>query len=367
MIFNRINCHGHLRLSGVCKRWFNLVQNDVPFMRTVKFNASRLNDSQPLMRSYKFVNFDNYRWENSIAQNLQDLLNNVETIDFGYTTDVPLFRILPMCENLKEMCNIHTSHTFYKPTEHPRPVKISSIIPNEGFLDHFKVITNCSQLHLIGKPTKGLIAKYGALINSLTICLASTGSVEYWSQYDKLHLQLQYLCIRDTSDARVATDWIQSFFEKQAPFLKTIEIFFLHNEKTLFDSLCKLLNLETVILTYVTQENLLSDLKVLPKLKRLELNLAETERGDYYHLDIVELTTLTEVCITSNTIGEMSETGPKLNIMSQNRQMEAMEKMKISLFDLDDRNLETIASVMPNLKELILVIITDIFEYLTPT
>jgi hypothetical protein len=173
----------------------------------------------------------------------------------------------------------------------------------------------------------------------------------------RANVHLQSLCIRDTHDSTRKIDWIQTFFEQHAPSLKTIGINLLYNKVTLFASLHTLLeNLETVTLTYVTNQIRLNDLKDLSKLKCLVLNLEITKRNKCYNLDVGELITLTELHISSYTTSIMCESGPKIRIVSRGLPpLDAMEKFKIAYTELDFEALEKITRIMPNLKELVLV------------
>jgi F-box domain len=103
LIFNRINFHGHLRLSGVCQRWNNVVKDDVPFMRTVKFKAASVTGRRSLIRSYRYVVLHNFVKDDISVGNLEKLTLNAEKIDFGCTNRATLNCVMPLCVNATEI------------------------------------------------------------------------------------------------------------------------------------------------------------------------------------------------------------------------------------------------------------------------
>jgi F-box domain len=369
MIFNRLNFYGHLRLSVVCTHWKNLVQNDVLFMKTVKFKAEKMNEHHTLMRSYKCVDLrtstrtrttndpPDLRWH--CGENLQKLLKTVERIEFGDTEQYIVNLVMPLCENLKEV-QLSRFKSSYRGTykgpkadmaltfNHRSPIKISISTLCTEFLDRFDVITEISELGLITLPSEELMAKYGGVIKSLNICFYS--SLECWHRLENVqlqHLDLSGCILQDDQEKSKAA--VQLLFEQQAPFLKTIEIWDSYIDVyVFFDPIRMLLkNLVEISFAYSYCQGLhLNDLKVLPKLKCLDIRMFLGGESEY-HLDVVELIALNELRLTSDT-----KNSPRLRIVSRNQPLNAMEKMQLFGFSLDCESLKQLAHTMPRLKVL---------------
>jgi hypothetical protein len=371
MIFNRLNFHGHLRLSGVCTRWKHLIENDFLFMNTVSFVGFSRNSREAngfrfptLLRSYKHIDlrYQDYGgpWKIVFGESFQQLLKTVETIRFGSSTRTIVNLAMPLCLNLKEV----QFNRFYNPYDdnddavltfnHTLPVKISDTT-NTEFLDRFDVITEISQMVFDTEPrtapTEEFIAKYGGVKKSLSVRF--DGKLGAWSRFE--NLQLQYLNLsgpsyRPFDDGLKNEAALQTFFKLQAPFLKAIKI----DEKVsdfAFDPMRMLLrNLERIVIAgNLTLELRLNDLKVLPKLRSLEYTIKESSDDGEYYLDVAELNTLVELRI------EMSRhlvPGPILHIVSGNQPLDAMLKFDIRQFQFDIMTLEQIAQTMPQLKKL---------------
>jgi F-box domain len=355
MIFNRLNFHGHLRLSVVCTRWKNLVQNDVLFIKTVKFKAEKMNEHHTLMRSYKNVDMvscyfpEDFRFR--LGRNLPKLFKTAELINFGVANRQIVNFVMPLCKNLKEVQlngliqgdEADKALTF----NHRLPIKISISTLCTEFLDRFDVITDISDLSLITLPPE-LMAKYGGVIKSLTIFFRS--SLVNWHRFENLQLQHLKICGGNLAqDIAKAKATVQLLFEKQAPFLKTIEILDRYVDMDVFFDPIRMLlkNLVEIRFAYSYCQGLnLNDLKVLPKLKCLDIKMILGGESEY-HLDIVELIALTELRMTSN-----SSDHPTLRIVSRNRPLDAMEKLQLAGFRLDSGSLEQMAQTMPRLKVL---------------
>jgi hypothetical protein len=378
IIFNLINFHGHLRLSGVCKHWSNLVGNDSKFMRTVKFKTDLMIPDRKLMRCYKYLDFNKCRIGLTVVPHVRYLLKNAETIDFGDNMHI-FNRLLPLCENLKEVLQLGS----WPPLsfEYPLPVKISLFnidgsvqfrlisrlkcigynplmygtidISNIGqeTLDCFNVVTSITQLELNTTPSIQFMTKYGAVIKSLTI--SSNVALDYLSQFDNLHLQSMRLKAFSFTRREITPDTVHSFFEKQAPYLETIEIKDLLIGSIVLNAMTMLLqNLVTVKFNSVIDPFLnLNDLKVLTKLKCLYVNLKIMKDSDNYHLDVCCLTKLAELHISCSALYNVLEPR-KLRVISQTGPMNSLEKIEISNFCLDWETLEQITQVMPRLKTL---------------
>jgi hypothetical protein len=323
-------------------------------MRTVKLKqySAHPGDNHTLMRSYKNVVFSNSCVDVQdfavFTENRQKLLANVETIDVGSINRVDMNRIMHLCGNLKEIklrgiYKYDPEWTF----EHPLPIKISMFYPLKEFLDRFKVITNISGLVMYDTlPSEEFMAKYGAMINSFAIHLH--GPLDAWCRFG--NLKLQSVCFLQYKNCKLDGNTVQAFFEKQAPFLKSIE-FMRMTDVFWFDPMRMLLkNLETVKIKFCLAGLRLNDLKVLPKLKCLELKEMFNNVQEYYHLDVVELIELTELSISNSSVA--SHNVPKLRFATRTLSMNAMEKLEIFHFRLDFETLEQIAQTMPNLKVL---------------
>jgi F-box domain len=362
IIFNRINFEDHLRLSGVCKRWNDVVQTDVLFMRTVKFNAAGLVNRQTLMRTYKYVEFRVMKpWLHIIdylsdinTENLQLLLKNAETVDIGNIKLANLDSIMHLCSSslkvvkVNEILAYSTAWTF----EHQTPVEVFMKEPCTGFLDHFKVITGIIGLVCSSSPPETFMTKYSALIKSLRINLDH--SLDPWCQFENLKLEFLYLRTPDTSGLNQNS--VYSFFKKQAPSLKAIKIkndFFVDAPKTFwFDPMRIFLgNLESVVLKNVCLDEIcLNDLETLPKLKYLRLIVRILDyEYEHFYLNIMKLLSLTEFIIINSSVDYRH--APKLRLMP-NLPMTAMVKIKIFNFRMDFETFRQIAQSMPDLKEL---------------
>jgi F-box domain len=332
MIFNKLNFHGHLRLSGVCKRWNDLVQNDVLFMRTVSFNAKSMDGRHTVMRAYKHVKLGCFRRNNELItdENLLKLLENVEIIDFCRTNCFTINRVMRMCtENVTEIRlsrikNTKQAFTF----ECTWPVTISMSVACMEFLDRFNNIKNISRLGL----------SYHDNI----------------SQYENVNPQFLRLYGRPVSQKTQAEkDIVHAFFEKQAHSLKAIEVeridLFFFNAMRMM-----LINLETVKLTaYQSYELDFSNLKVLPKLKCLDITLVHSIGLDFYCLDVGELTTLAELSINFKFDNyQYRAEAPKLQLLSPKRPMNEMMKFEMSNLNVDNELLGRVVQIMPRLKAL---------------
>jgi hypothetical protein len=356
MIFNPLNFHGHLRMSAVCKKWYNLVLNDVLFMRTVKFNAENFSESHELLRSYKMVTLCGFNWEKGIGRNVQELLKSVETIDFGYISRNELNHVMPMCKNLKEIGKLYFMESGRGAStplnfKHPLPTTISMGDHWEEFLECFEVITNISNLHVRNVPSDEFVAKYGAMIEAVSIDLAiDLGALDFWARCEKL--QLEFLLIADSDNSAAELDWdtLRSFFQKQAPSLKTINFHLQLIDEFLFDpALMLLINLETVVVTFANDDvPQLNNMKVLPKLRCLMLTVVVNSASECYQLDIDELVTLTELFVQSPSNGSAKR--PKIRMKPQVLPMDAVGKITVSGFRVDDTSLAQIARTMPRLK-----------------
>jgi hypothetical protein len=356
MIFNRLNFHGHLRMSAVCKKWYNLVLNDILFMRAVKFNAKNLSGSHELLRSYKMVDLRGFQWKNGIGQNVQELLNSAETIDFGCISRNDLNHVMPMCKNLKEigeLYNMENGRGASTPLnfKHPLPTTISMFDHWEEFFECFDVITKISNFHVGNVPSDEFMTKYGAMINAVSIDLADLGALDFWARCEKLQLKfLLLLADSDNSSAELDWDTVRSFFEKQAPSLKTINFHLQRIDEFWFDpALMLLINLETVVVTFANDDvPQLNNMKVLPKLRCLMLTVVVKSAGECYELDIVELVTLTELFMESPS--HIPAKRPKIRMKPQVLPMDAIGKITVSGFRVDGTSLAQIALTMPRLK-----------------
>jgi hypothetical protein len=351
MTFNRINFHGHLRLSGVCKRWHNLVQNDLLFMRTVLFKSSSIMDETHLMRSYKCVELHRYEPEdNFIAENWRKLFKNAEIMYISCISQDVLNCIMPLCENLREIVTYSLHPTFDTTAtqltfKHPLPVSVTpetEISPE--FLDRFNVIANIPNLSFNPGSSYKLLAKYGAVINSLKISLFRNDSIFHrLCQFENLHLQSLYFWYFPKIELEKDSD-VQSFFAKQAPSLEAIEIQG-NVDALMIDSMCLLSNLETIKITCCTSQHLRwNDLNALSKLRCLDFELLDDY--DEYILDVSVLTTLAELRISSR-----SDDTTWLRI-KLDKPMQTLEKLTVSRLVIDLECLEQIVQVMPGLKVL---------------
>jgi F-box domain len=352
-IFKRINFHGHLRLSRVCKKWHNVVQDDASFMRSVKFAPGRISKKKKLMGSYRNVVLHHFRKNRIDAKNLQKLMKNAEKIDFGPTTPETLNYVVPLCKNLGEMevdiATDNTALTFV----HPLPVKISTTqISSLDVLDRFKKITDISGLVLSDEPSNDFMVKYGGLVTSITVEVPSGRQFHNFGRMENFHLSFLGLI------GQFEKHSIRSFFGTQASFLKSIEIKGTI-EDFMFESMWMLLkNLESVTISFRTSQNLcLNKLKALTKLECLiiEVKIAPNSIHQSYHLDIAELTKLTAL--------RVSCINGVLRISSLDKPMSAIEKFEIFGHKFDLEALKQIALTMPGLKELrIHVNVRNIFD-----
>jgi hypothetical protein len=340
-----------LRLSGVCKRWNDLVQNDVLFMKTVKFHLCNLDGRSMLMRSYKNIDLGNcaykFRVNNCIPLNSRYLMSIADSIDFGLVTHAFLNRIMPLCTNVKE---IKLENSLYRRAnnraltfEHSVPVEISIRNPCLELFDRFKVITNILQLN---DTSQDIMAKYGAVITSLN---TSTSELQELVQLQDLHLQSLCLTAILYVDTEKNSAIVRTFFEKQALVLTIIKIEYC--PEVLFDAMHMLLkNLETVKISYCQNKHELhfNDLKVLPKLKCLDVHQVDINSAQYYHLDVSELVTLAELRVSIN----LNWDAPTLRITSGSEPMVSLKKFCAFNCHIDFETLEQIVQTMPELKTL---------------
>jgi F-box domain len=363
MIFNWINFRGHLRLSLVCKRWNTLVKDDISFMRTVSFNAGRLNGhNQPLIRSYKHLKFCYYPDQEEIAENLQLLFKNAEIIDFGFVGRATINRIMPFCENLKEiqLKDIYPDSVEWTFT-HPLPVKISTTDPCVEFFDRFSVIKDITLDLNSVVPSEDYMAKYGAVTNSLVLTLKTPLNL---SRIKDLHLKYLRVWRRyNVPEREIQTEKSNfiSFFGELAPFLQKIDI----TNSTIeiwFDPMRMFLkNLETVKFKCVSTEDLrLNDLKVLPKLQSLAIEVHQTVRIEHYHFNIQELRKLAEFRLSFNYVLKWGV--PTLRIVSPVQPMFAMRQVWISNINADCETMEQLVHTMPELKLLDINCSVGLFE-----
>jgi hypothetical protein len=355
-IFNRINFHGHLRLAGVCKRWHNLVQNDIAFMRTVRFDASKMFDHvrsychqaqhHQLMRSYRYVTLENFSSpiHVCIVNNLEELFKNTEKIYFGSTKSSVLDCVIPLCKNLKEIEVYGGTRNFFYidfTFQHSLPIHISSVNCSP-IIDGFDKITQISSFILDADPSEKFISKHIDVIKSLRIYRFSNFSLKYLQLLENSQLKSLYFASQFFSHSD--KDSVQSFLAKQAPYLESIEID-CSMDDFMFDSMRMFLgNLKIVKFDYYPSLDLcLNDLKVLTKLQCLDIKIITTH-GRSYQLDISDLTSLTDLRISGN-----SDTLLRITL---NKTMEAIEKFTVHCFKLDLEALEQISQIMPNLKML---------------
>jgi hypothetical protein len=348
MIFNGVNFHGHLRLSSVCKRWHNLVRNDIGFMRSIKFHAQRLQHHDILARSYKSIDLSGYAWcYSGIPANLQKQLKDVETLDFGYyVTTSTLNCVIPLCKSLKEvrMTKWYPSHQPPVTFRHPLPVRIVMMEPCIEFLDHLNVITELANMRLENVPTPNFVAKYGSAITSLDIRLNK--AFDNLVQFENLHLQSVRI-IEFYDNVPVNPDALRAFFKKQAPSLKSLHLDDI-SDSDWFDEITILKKLETLKFTCnvnhweQSQRFHLDDLRELKNLQSLDIDLEEDSfGGDAYELDIYELTTLTDFRIHGDF---------RFKIYTVGQPMIAMRKIDISCGGMKLDELERLVRLMPELK-----------------
>jgi hypothetical protein len=362
MIFNRINFHGHLRLSGVCKRWYNLVQNDLLFMRTVEFQAYKMNETHTLMRTYKSVNVSGswrhqcYRPKNNvIAENFQKLFKNTETIFIGSTTRSIMNSVMALCENLREIntCVLlistdgNTTLTF----QHSLPIKICPMSNmSTELLDCFTVIESISSISIFDSPKLEIVDKYGSKTNSLIVNVNTrrqkNSLLNQLCRYE--NLQLQSLRFDNYSNRLFEKGSVHSFFKKQAPFVETIKIEG-KIDTYIFHSILMLNNLQTVKLSFKIDANVdLNDLKLLTKLKCLEFEIWNDEDHCEYFLDVSELNTLTDLRVSAR--GRVIDIA--LQVFPSHLRFRTLENFTVSQFMLDVDSLEQIVRAMPALKVL---------------
>jgi hypothetical protein len=178
-------------------------------------------------------------------------LKNAETIEIGSTTRGILNFVMPLCENLREIRLAYVSEndsenkTVLTFEPYPLPVKIFVTNPDlSDFIDRFKKVTNISGLVLDRCPSETFMAKYGAVINTLSV-YATPSQLNLLSQNENLHLR--YLCLWSEYYAEFESQSVQSFLAKQAPFLESFEIGEGGNESLLLNSIGILGNLKRSI------------------------------------------------------------------------------------------------------------------------
>jgi hypothetical protein len=185
------------------------------------------------------------------------------------------------------------------------------------------------------------MAKYGGVINSLPL--------------DHLSFHRLMNASQPTEKGRTT---LASFFKKQAPYLISINF---HEMDFVFDPMRMLLrNLESVQIRETicrTDLNVLrfNDLKVLPKLKCLKLEISDESsrfRSEEYNLNVGELATLKELKVTIVLSWGTDKTVPEFCVVVPAQPLDGMESLHVSGADLGFSALEQIVQTMPNLKKL---------------
>jgi hypothetical protein len=136
---------------------------------------------------------------------------------------------------------------------------------------------------------------------------------------------------------------LQPFFEKQAPFLESIDIYDMGNVDW-FDPMRLLLrNLETVKFGSWNKYLNLNALNILPRLKCLDVSVTMIGFDECYRLGVCELISLTELRISCCS---------RVKISSQHTPMLKIESFMLSCAQLSLEVLEQLPQIMPRLKKL---------------
>jgi hypothetical protein len=354
LIFNRLNFHGHLRLSIVCRRFLQLIANDVTFMRTVNFQAFQtpireLPIQAKLFRTYRTVTMSSYDSFEEFTGLELDLLENAETLNFcscNFQDTAELVSVLAHCKRLQTvLINSRRIKNFVTgPIENfQSPVSIVIDTPNCQSLSCFAEIQQIRVRDWDNWTMQGMarfLSQHAAALSVMDI-------------YDRDTDEFLQLLVKTP---QLKLKHVNMYFYEPKHLAQKAQLFALQGasltslvaqgsmDQQLFEAICKhLVNLESLDLQVTHLNNVrLSDLQVLPKLKSLAVSFHGFE--EEYDLDLGGLTGLEQLKLSIGPLGKHFK-------LALRRPMLTLKKLELK-FPVDKQLFGQIATVFPNLTHL---------------
>jgi hypothetical protein len=356
LIFNRLNFHGHLRLSLVCRRFLKVIENDVLFMRTVKFKAyqSGLQWSQnppaKLMRKYKVVDLIGYSRFEELAD--LEMVECVETLNFKecyFHNPSEFVSFLKHCKQLKSVGIEILVFDFEDDASEPMekfqsPVTIATGACSYAILNCFEnILQICVSWvqYLATQEFARCLNQHAEVFVSIKLFEHDFEQIaEQLVGIPKLELKRMDLSF-ETQRNLMAT---AQLFAHQSSSLTTL-LLEGNIQQPIIDLICSnLVNLEQITLVTMNPISNISwnQLKDLPKLKSLSVNFCHSVSD--FVVDFGEMLSLEQL----DLVASYSFRDLKLVWKGPNK---TLKKLKLGLL-IDNHILGQIAEVFPNLTDL---------------
>jgi hypothetical protein len=357
LIFNRLNFHGHLRLSSVCRRFLEVIENDVKFMRTVNFRAVQIAMRKhtntihgKLMRAYRTVTLWHYKNVVDLTDLEQAMLKDVESLNLctcSFRDTAELVSVLKHCKHLKTV--LFNSRRIKNLTANPpketysSPVSIVIDIPVCQALNCF---TNISQIHVRDwnywetQDISRFLSEYSAIVSSMDIYERDSDDyLQLLVQKPELKLKHINMFFYDPKHVEPKAQ----LFAHQRTYLTSLAARGFMNQQ-LFDAIhSNLVNLEALDLQIKYPKNVrLNDLKVLTKLKSLTVSFREFQ--DENDLDISGLVSLEQLKLSISLLRRPFKLVLKQPLLK-------LKKLELR-FPVDKQLFGQMATMFPNLRNL---------------
>jgi F-box domain len=359
LIFNRLNFHGHLRLSCVCRRFLQLIDSDVVFMRTVNFKPDLYelqslldnNSTTNVMHIFRTVTLLNYFSETSQFE--WNVLENVENLYLNkcrFRDKIEIVALLNRCKRLRTVdikeieYNMIADYDCLEPIEKfQSPVSVVIDYPYK-LLNVFQKILKVDFVRYYNhKEMERFLSQHAAIVCSLDIYYnVSAEFLQFLANTPELKLKHMEIYLFDLENK----EQIAQIFARQRLCLTSLSTLG-HTDHHLLDAIrFNLINLETLEIEVLCLDDVrLNDLKVLPRLKSVVVIFDQI--SGIYKFDIEELFSLEELKLKTPTTSyvqfKLAMTSPMLTL----------NKFELAI-PVERKLLEQIVTLFPNLKSLLL-------------
>jgi hypothetical protein len=303
------------------------------------------NNQARLMRTYTNVILNHVNdFENLSALELE-MLENVEHLKFFHCQLRNTNELVSLLKNCKQLKFVDTDYLKIHDDSEPAE-KIQNavaLIVKGGWCPSLQCFANILHIH-----TRSLA--WDNDLQDLALFLSNYATVITTLKYEPLcegfsqmmlntpNLKLKHLILNAYGEPDIVSQ-ISQVFDQQKASVTKLKVSAGHMYQQLFDAIrFKLINLETLhIVDALCWTNFrLNDLKVLPKLKNLEVAFKHSDDG--YELDLSELRNLEQLQLTMRKKSNLAVT----------RQNATLKSLKL-LLDVDSTLFGQIVRMFPNL------------------
>jgi hypothetical protein len=346
-----------LRLSLVCRRFFQVIENDKLFMQTVKFRACHAvmrqlwpNPHARLIRTYETVSFSSYDYFQEFTPLELALIENVKIFQFSsckFPDTNELVLILKRCKQLK---TVDIAWSTFEAEENEPMEKFEnpvSLVIDSPFCKSWTCFANISHISVRDWHSSrqvelaNFLSQHAGVIRSMFMVENGFDKISQLL-FSRPEIKLEQIDLHFETQEFV-TD-VTRFLAHQSTSLRTLWV---ENnlQQQMFNAIClNLVNLETLNLELIKDAyNIrLSDLKALPRLKKLALNFWESALIDF-ELDLGALLSLEQLKLTYS--------GFRVFKLAAERSIVTLKKLELNI-PVESHIWGQLATIFPNLRNL---------------